>query len=78
MLPLVFYSFLLLHRVTVMLQVFGLSKWPDAYAISDQKAGTIAKLFIENIVYRRVIPEEFLSDNRAAHLDPKDLPANGG
>ncbi len=39
-----------------------LTKWPEAFAILDQKAETIAKLFVESIVCRHGIPEELLSD----------------
>ena len=34
------------------------TKSPEAYATSDQKAETIAKLFVEKIVYRHGIPEQ--------------------
>ncbi len=40
----------------------NLTKWPEAFAIPDQKAETIAKLFVESIVCRPRIPEELLSD----------------
>ena len=39
-----------------------LTKWPEAFATPDQKAETIAKLFVEEIVCRHGIPEELLSD----------------
>ena len=39
-----------------------LTKWPEAFAIPDQKAETIAKLFVEQIICRHGIPEELLSD----------------
>ncbi len=45
-----------------------LTKWPEAYAIPDQKSETIAKLFVENIVCRHGIPEELLSDRGANFL----------
>lgn len=45
-----------------------LMKWPEAFAIPDQKAETIAKLFVENIVCRHGIPEELLSDRGANFL----------
>ncbi len=39
-----------------------LTKWPEAFAIPDQKAETIAKLFVESIMCRHEIPVELLSD----------------
>ena len=45
-----------------------LTKWPVAFAIPDQKAETIAKMFVENIVCRHGIPEELLSDRRTNFL----------
>ena len=45
-----------------------LTKWPEAFAIPDQKAETIAKLFVEQIVCRHGIPEELLSDRGANFL----------
>ena len=44
------------------------TKWPEAFAIPDQKAETIAKLFTEQIVCRHGIPEELLSDRGANFL----------
>ena len=38
-----------------------LTKWPEVFAIPDQKAETVAKLFVERIVCRHGIPEELLS-----------------
>jgi len=45
-----------------------LTKWPEAFAISDKKTETIAKVFVENIVCRHGIPEELLSDLGANFL----------
>ena len=45
-----------------------LTKWPDAFTIPDQKAETIAPLFLEHIVCRHGIPEELLSDRGANFL----------
>lgn len=39
-----------------------LTKWAEAFAVSDQTAETIARLLIENIVCRHGVPEELLSD----------------
>ena len=39
-----------------------LTKWPETFAIPDQKAETIAPLFLEHIVCRHGIPEELLTD----------------
>ena len=39
-----------------------LTKWVEAFAIPDQRAETIARLFVENVVCRHGIPEELLSD----------------
>jgi len=39
-----------------------LTRWPEAFAIPDQKAETIAKMFVNNIMCRHRIPEELLSD----------------
>ena len=39
-----------------------LTKWPEAFAIPDEKAETIAKMFVENIVCQHGIPAELLSD----------------
>ena len=45
-----------------------MTKWPEAFAIADQTAETIAKLFVEQIVCRHGIPEELLSDRGANFL----------
>ena len=45
-----------------------LTKWLEAFAIPDQKADTIARLFVKNIVYRHGIPGELLSDCGANFL----------
>ena len=39
-----------------------LTKWPEAYATSDQTAETIVRLFVEQIVCRHGIPQELLLD----------------
>ena len=38
------------------------SKWPEARAISDMKADTVAKFIFEEIVCRHGVPKELLSD----------------
>ena len=45
-----------------------LTKWPEAFPIPDQRAETIAPLFLEHIVCRHGIPEELLSDRGANFL----------
>ena len=45
-----------------------LTKWPEAFAVSDQKMETVARLFVEQIVCRHGIPEELLSDRGANFL----------
>lgn len=45
-----------------------LTKWPEAFAIPDQKAEKIAKLFVDHIICRHGIPEELLSDTGANFL----------
>ena len=54
------------HYVAVFMDY--LTKWPEAFAIPDQKAETIAPLFLEHIVCRHGIPEELLSDRGANFL----------
>ena len=39
-----------------------LTKWPEAFPTQDQRAETIAGLFVEHIVCRHGIPEQLLSD----------------
>ena len=39
-----------------------LTKWPEAFAVPDQKAETIARLLVKEIVCWHGIPEELLSD----------------
>ena len=38
-----------------------LTKWPEAFAVADQKAETIARLFVEHVVARHGVPR-LLSD----------------
>ena len=39
-----------------------LTKWPEVFAVPDQKAETITRLFVEGIVSRHGVPERLLSD----------------
>ena len=45
-----------------------LTKWPEVFAMQDQSALTIARLFVEEIVCRHGVPRELLSDRGAAFL----------
>ena len=40
----------------------------EAFAVPDQRADTIAKLFVEHVVCRHGMPEELLSDRGANFL----------
>ena len=40
-----------------------LTKWPEVFASPDQKAETIARLLVEQIVVRHGVPEQLLSDH---------------
>ena len=44
------------------------TKWLKAFAVADQTAETIARLFAEEIICRHGIPEELLSDQGANFL----------
>jgi hypothetical protein len=39
-----------------------LTKWVEAFPMSDQQASTIARLLVEHIICRHGVPEELLSD----------------
>lgn len=41
------------------------SKYPEAFPLTDQKAGTIAKVFVEEIICRHGTPEKLLTDQGA-------------
>ena len=45
-----------------------LTKWVEAYPVPDQRAETIARLLVENIVCIHGVPEEHLSDRGANFL----------
>ena len=52
----------------VVVFMYYFTKWPEAFAVSDQSAKTIAKLFTEQFVCRHGIPEELLSNQRVNFL----------
>ena len=39
-----------------------LTKWPEVFAVEDQKADTIARLLVQNVVARHGVPQRLLSD----------------
>ena len=41
------------------------TKWVEAFAVPDQKAETVVRLLVEQVVCRHGIPEELLSDRGA-------------
>jgi len=45
-----------------------LTKWAEAFAVADQKADTIARLFVEHVICRHGVPEQLLSDRGANFL----------
>ena len=45
-----------------------LTKWPEVYAVSDQKAEMIAWLFVKHVTVRHGVPEHLLSDRGADFL----------
>ena len=45
-----------------------LTKWVEVFAVSDQKAETIAKLLVEGVICRHGAPQELLSDRGANFL----------
>ena len=45
-----------------------LTKWVEAFHTADQKATTIARLLVQNIICRHGIPQELLSDRGANFL----------
>ena len=45
-----------------------LTKWPEAFAVTDQSAATVAKLLVEQIVSWHGVPAEILSDRGQAFL----------
>ena len=49
------------------------TKWPEVFAVPDQTAPTIARLFVEEIVCRHGVPGEVLSDRGASFLSKLTL-----
>ena len=45
-----------------------ITKWVEVFAVSDQKAETIAKLLVEGVISRHGAPQELLSDCGANFL----------
>ena len=45
-----------------------LTKWVEAFAMPDQQAETIARLFVDNVVCRHGVPAELLSDRGSNFL----------
>ena len=45
-----------------------LTKWPEVFAVPNQKAETIARLFVEHMIVRHGVPEHLLSDRGANFL----------
>ena len=39
-----------------------LTKWPEVFAVADQKAEAIARLLVEHVIARHGVPERLLSD----------------
>ena len=48
-----------------------LTKWPEAFAVEDQKADTIARLLVEHVVARHGLPQRLLSDRGSTFLSKK-------
>ena len=44
------------------------TRWPEAYAMEDQKSETVAQIFVEKIVYRYGVPKKLLTDRGANFL----------
>ena len=44
------------------------TKWAEAFAVPDQKAGTVVRLLVKQVVCRHSIPEELSSDRGAIFL----------
>ena len=48
-----------------------LTKWVEAFAVPDQSALTIAKLFVEEIISQHGVPRELLSDRGTNFLSKR-------
>ena len=55
------------HYIIVAMDYF--TKWPEARAIVDIKAETVAKFIYEEIICRHGIPEELLSDRELSFMN---------
>ena len=44
------------------------AKWPEVFAVPNQKAETIARLLVECVISRHGVPELLLSDRGANFL----------
>ena len=45
-----------------------LTKWPEVYAVPDQTAPTLARLFVEEVISRHGVPSRLLSDRGPSFL----------
>src|SRR4051812_5840292 len=55
-------------NVYIVVAVDYLTKWPEARAIPDATANSIAKFFYEDIICRHGCPKELVSDNGSAFI----------
>lgn len=45
-----------------------MTKWPEAFAVTDQSSATIARLFVKEIISRHGVPAQVFSDQGRAFL----------
>jgi hypothetical protein len=55
-------------NVYIVVAVDYLTKWPEARAIPDAMANSVAKFFYEDIICRYECPKELVSDNGSAFI----------
>ena len=55
-------------NVHIVVAVDYLTKWPEARAIPDATAESVAKFFYEDIICRHGCPKEIVSDNGSAFI----------